>query len=178
MSNDERDYALDFLNKHFVFLQSHDGTPPTVQSIIERTKQAVMRIGVRGLIIDPYNYIDIGNDNEHQSISKMLTDVILFCQSHQLHVVFIAHPSKQAPDSGVPKGQHISGSAAWFAKCDMGVTVHRRGNNTEVHVWKARFKWVGKLGMVNLNYDIPTGRYSDIADGTDGYDWDFPLDDK
>jgi twinkle protein len=177
MSNDERDYALDFLNKHFVFLQSHDGTPPTVQSIIERTKQAVMRIGVRGLIIDPYNYIDMGGDNEHQSISKMLTDVILFCQSHQLHCVFIAHPSKQAPDSGVPKGQHISGSAAWFAKCDMGVTVHRRGNNTEVHVWKSRFKWVGKLGMVNLNYDIPTGRYSDIADGTDGYDWDFPLDD-
>ena len=177
MSNDERDYALDFLNKHFVFLQSHDGTPPTVQSIIERTKQAVMRIGVRGLVIDPYNYIDMGGDNEHQSISKMLTDIILFCKSHQLHCVFVAHPNKQAPDSGIPKGQHISGSSAWFAKCDMGVTVHRRGNSTEVHIWKARFKWVGKLGMVNLNYDIPTGKYSDIADGTDGYDWEFPLDD-
>lgn len=180
MTNDERDYALDFLNRHFVFLQSHDGTPPTVQSIIDRTKQAVMRIGVRGLIIDPYNYIDMGGDNENQAISKMLTDIILFCKSHRLHCVFIAHPNKQVPDSGVPKGQHISGSSAWFAKADMGVTVHRKGNSTEVHVWKARFKWVGKIGMVNLAYDIPTGRYSDMPDPDgedDGYDWNFPMGD-
>ena len=33
MSSDERDYALAFLNEHFVFLQSHDGAPSTVQSI-------------------------------------------------------------------------------------------------------------------------------------------------
>jgi twinkle protein len=164
MDADERDYALAFLNEHFVFLQSHDGAPSTVQSIIDRTKQAVMRMGVRGLIIDPYNYLDMsGSDSEHQAISKMLTDIVLFCKSHELHAWFVAHPAKQLPDSGPPKGQHISGSAAWFAKADMGVTVHRAGNQTEVHVWKCRFKWVGKVGMVELNYDIPTGRYSDKA---------------
>lgn len=162
MSADERDYALAFLNEHFVFLQSHDGAPSTVQSIIDRTKQAVMRMGVRGLIIDPYNYLDMtGSDSEHQAISKMLTDIVLFCKSHELHAWFVAHPAKQLPDSGPPKGQHISGSAAWFAKADMGVTVHRNGNQTEVHVWKCRFKWVGRIGMVELNYHLPTGTYSD-----------------
>ena len=161
MTSDERDYALSFLNQHFVFLQSHDGAPATVQSIIDRTKQAVMRMGVRGLIIDPYNYLDMGNDPEHQAISKMLTEIVLFCKSHEIHAWFVAHPAKQLPDSGVPKGQHISGSAAWFAKADMGVTVHRNGNETEVHVWKSRFKWVGKIGKVELNYHLPTGRYSD-----------------
>ena len=30
----------------------------TIDSVIERTKQAVMRLGVRGLVIDPYNYIE------------------------------------------------------------------------------------------------------------------------
>jgi len=164
MSADERDYALAFLNEHFVFLQSHDGAPSTVQSIIDRTKQAVMRMGVRGLIIDPYNYLDMtGGDSEHQAISKMLTDIVLFCKSHELHAWFVAHPAKQLPDSGPPKGQHISGSAAWFAKADMGVTVHRAGNQTEVHVWKSRFKWVGAVGMVELNYHLPTGTYSDKA---------------
>jgi len=162
MSEDERDYALGFLNQHFVFLQSHDGAPATVQSIIDRTKQAVMRMGVRGLIIDPYNYLDMGhNDSEHQAISKMLTDIVLFCKSHELHVWFVAHPAKQIPDSGPPKGQHISGSAAWFAKADCGITVHRVGNQTEVHIWKSRFKWVGKIGMTELKYDVPTGVYSD-----------------
>jgi twinkle protein len=93
MSEEERDYALDFLNNHFVFLQTHDGSSPTVQSIIERTKQAIMRLGVRGLIIDPYNYLDIGDsENETKSISKMLTEIVMFCQSHGVHCFFIAHP--------------------------------------------------------------------------------------
>lgn len=171
MSPEERDYALAFLNQHFVFLQSHDGAPSTVQSIIDRTKQAVMRMGVRGLVIDPYNYLDMLGDNEHQSISKMLTDIVLFCKSHDIHAWFVAHPAKQLPDSGVPKGQHISGSAAWFAKADMGVTVHRRGDQTQVHVWKSRFKWIGAVGEIELLYDLPTGRYSDKPDPSQGYDW-------
>lgn len=177
MSEDERDYALGFLNQHFVFLQSHDGAPATVQSIIDRTKQAVMRMGVRGLIIDPYNYLQMDTESEHTAISKMLTDIVLFCKSHELHAWFVAHPAKQLPDSGVPKGQHISGSAAWFAKADMGVTVHRNGNQTEVHVWKSRFKWVGKIGKIELKYDLPTGTYSDkepVIGNTD-YDWNVDL---
>lgn len=171
MTSDERDYAMAFLNQHFVFLQSHDGAPSTVQSIIDRTKQAVMRMGVRGLVIDPYNYLDMQGDSEHQAISKMLTDIVLFCKSHEIHAWFVAHPAKQLPDSGVPKGQHISGSAAWFAKADMGVTVHRNKNETQVHVWKSRFKWVGAVGDIELNYDLPTGRYSDKLDPTKLYDW-------
>ena len=168
---DERDYAVAFLNHHFVFLQSHDGAPATVQSIIDRTKQAVMRMGVRGLIIDPYNYLDMQGESEHQAISKMLTDIVLFCKSHEIHAWFVAHPAKQLPESGPPKGQHISGSAAWFAKADMGVTVHRNGNDTEVHVWKSRFKWVGQIGKVDLNYDLPTGRYSDKVVAPFDPDW-------
>lgn len=173
MSTDERDYALAFLNEHFVFLQSHDNAPSTVQSIIDRTKQAVMRMGVRGLVIDPYNYLDMGSsESEHQAISKMLTDIVLFCKSHDLHVWFVAHPAKQLPERGPPKGQHISGSAAWFAKADMGVTVHRNDGQTEVHVWKSRFKWVGKVGMVELNYDLSTGTYSDKQSSLIDDEWD------
>lgn len=164
MSIEERDSALSWLNRHFVFLQSHDGAPSTVQSIVDRTKQAIMRMGVRGLVIDPYNYLSMGGDSEHQAISRMLSDVALFCRSHSLHVWFVAHPAKISQDVRVPTGQHISGSAAWFAKADMGITVHRVKNQplTEVHVWKSRFKWVGKLGDIKLAYDVPTGVYSDL----------------
>lgn len=164
MSVEERDSALSWLNHHFVFLQSHDGAPSTVQSIIDRTKQAIMRMGIRGLVIDPYNYLSMGGDSEHQAISRMLSDIALFCRSHSLHVWFVAHPAKMAQDVRIPTGQHISGSAAWFAKADMGLTVHRVKNQpiTEVHVWKSRFKWVGKLGDIRLAYDLPTGVYSDL----------------
>jgi twinkle protein len=58
MTEEELEEAIVFINEHFVFLESKDGGMSTIDSVIERTKQAVMRLGVRGLIIDPYNYIE------------------------------------------------------------------------------------------------------------------------
>jgi hypothetical protein len=57
----------------------------------------------------------------------------------------------------------ISGSAAWFAKADLGITVHRSGDDTEIHCWKSRFKWIGQQGAVPVVYDKSTGRYSDYV---------------
>ena len=62
----------------------------------------------------------------------------------------------------MPKGMNISGSASFFAKADLGITVHRNTNmDEEVHCLTVRFKWLGQVGKTTLNYDIPTGRYSD-----------------
>lgn len=180
MSAEEKDYATSFISEHFVFLQSRDGTPSTVQSVIDRTKQAIMRLGVRGLVIDPFNYLELTGDSEHQAINKMLSDVITFAKSHEIHVWFVAHPSKQLPDAGPPVGQHISGSAAWFAKCDMGITIHRpKGSiDNELHVWKSRFKWVGQIGSTVLKYEKETGRFYDNrttghSDREDQDEWSF-----
>ena len=66
MTEDELSEAVDFINEHFVFLESKDGGLSTIDSIIDRAKQAVMRMGVRGLIIDPYNYIESGQSGGAQ----------------------------------------------------------------------------------------------------------------
>ena len=166
MSADEMQESRSWVNDHFAFLDSKDGEAATIDSIIERTKMAVMRLGCRGLVIDPYNYIaQNSGDNEHQAISEMLTRMVQFARSHDLHIWFIAHPAKmRANDQGkmpIPNGNHISGSAAWFAKADCGITVHRLGEHIEVHSWKCRFKWVGSIGSAELQYDPVTGRYKD-----------------
>jgi twinkle protein len=65
----------------------------------------------------------------------------------------------------VPGGYDISGSAAWFAKADCGVTVHREKEDphvAQIHVWKCRFSWVGKQGQANLVYDIATTKYREM----------------
>jgi len=127
-----------------------------------------MRLGVRGLVIDPYNYITPAirsTDNEHQGINLMLTRMLSFARAHDVHIFFVAHPAKMMTGSdgetAVPKGMNISGSASFFAKADMGVTVHIHQGIVQLHVWKCRFKWVGGVGMVELDYDLPTGRYSE-----------------
>jgi hypothetical protein len=65
----------------------------------------------------------------------------------------------------VPTGMHISGGPTWFAKADSGLTVHRGERGVEVHNWKARHKWIGRVGMTYLDYHVPTGRYSDYPSG-------------
>jgi len=165
MTKTELNEAVTFINNHFCFLQSKDGSLSTIDSIINRTKQAVMRMGCQGLVIDPYNYIVQDNSiSETKQISDMLTKITSFAQAYGIHVWFVAHPTKQQQREdgtyAVVKGQNISGSAAWFAKADVGFTVHRGGHGVEIHVWKVRFKWVGKQGMCLLDYDVPTGRYA------------------
>jgi len=174
MTRSEMDDARLWVNDHFAFLDSKDGEPATIDSIIERTKMAVMRLGCRGLVVDPYNYIAQSNsENEHQAISEMLTRMVQFARSHDLHIWFIAHPAKmRANDQGkmpIPNGNHISGSAAWFAKADCGLTVHRAGDHIEVHSWKCRFKWVGSIGVSELEYDPVCGRYKDREQAPDPF---------
>lgn len=165
MTEDELSEAVDFINEHFVFLESKDGGLSTIDSIIDRAKQAVMRMGVRGLIIDPYNYIESGSQEEHSNISQMLTRITSFAKAHGIHVWFVAHPQKMYPREdgtyAVPKGMNISGSAAWFAKADLGVTVHRTDDCVEIHCWKSRFKWVGSQGVAMLQYNMSNGRYEE-----------------
>ena len=118
--------------------------------------------------------------SETDSISRMLTKVSQYAKAHDVHVFFVAHPMKLYPDSKgnipVPTGYNISGSASWFSKADVGITVHREENNmVSVNCWKCRFKWIGKQGQTMLDYDIPTGVYSDMTqiNFDERYDFDF-----
>ena len=157
-----------WVGDYFTFIDQNDGEPATIESILERTKIAIMRKGIRGLVIDPYNFIQLKKETtETDAISDMLTKVRQFAKANDIHVWFVAHPAKMMREGGlfpVPKGYDISGSAAWFAKADVGLSVHRDPEKTdgtaEIHVWKCRFKWVGKMGMALLSYNKASGTYS------------------
>jgi twinkle protein len=171
MSEEELDESLAFIDEHFTFLSYKDGKLASLDDILERLKIAVMRHGIRGAVIDPYNYIARDhNMSETDWISEMLTRVCAFAQSYDVHIWFVAHPTKMQRDNGkipVPKGYDISGSAAWFAKADCGITVHRPNYETtdvEIHIWKCRFSWVGKQGECKLTYDPSTSTYRDYND--------------
>jgi len=135
----------------------------------------VMRHGIRGLVIDPYNEIEHrrpANMTETEYVSQLLGKVKRFAQQHGVHVWFVAHPSKlQRENSGsrpVPTLYDIAGSANWVNKADLGIVVHRDHDKdparTEIHIRKVRFKSVGKIGGMALRWDRATGRYAEIAD--------------
>jgi twinkle protein len=172
MKKSEVAEAVEMLNNHFVFLEQKDGRMATMQSIISRIKLSIARCGTRGAVIDPYNYIDMSEyENENKGISTILSELSAFARANGIAVFFVAHPQKLIPDSAgvlaVPRGSHISGSAAWWAKADVGFTVHRPDRDVpkaEVHCWKARYKWLGREGKATISYCPSNGVYSDLTD--------------
>jgi twinkle protein len=169
MNDEEKDRAFKWVTDHFLFMDSENVEPATIDSILDRAQAAVARLGVRGMVIDPYNYIDMKNrgDSETGAISDMLTRVQAFAKAFGVHVWFVAHPSKvQRSGSDLPRpdGMSIAGSMAWWAKADCGLTVHRAQDGVEVAVWKCRYRWVGTQGEVLLGYDKVTGTYNENVD--------------
>lgn len=165
MSQYEKALALDWVKDRFVFISESEGTPPTVDSVLERAKTAVMRYGINGLVIDPYSRLNVKGEEDTAGIGDMLTKVQAFAVAHGVHVWFVAHPKKpQFPDGYVPSGYDISGSAHWFNHTDFGVTVHRPkpdSTDVEVHVWKVRWEnLLGKKGQADIKYEPVTNHYS------------------
>lgn len=151
-----------FINQHFKFLQQDDGKKATLDSIIERIKTAVFRWGIQAAVIDPYNYIQRPKsaNNETEWIDDMLTQLRLTAQLLDIHIWFVAHPTKLPMDGEgsypPPRGYSISGSGAWYSKADFGLTVHKvpdRPSQVRIINWKTRFDWLGKEGEASILYD-------------------------
>ena len=168
MSEAERTEAFEWVENHFLFLDSESVEPATIESILERAKSAVVRMGIRGLVIDPYNYIDNKDKaSETEFISNMLTRVQAFAKAYGVHVWFVAHPAKitrSGMDLPRPDGMAISGSMAWWAKADCGITVHRLKHEVQIAVWKCRYRWIGTQGETALSYNKTTGTYFETPD--------------
>lgn len=168
MSELEKDVAFKWVKDHFLFIDTQGEEPSTLESILERARIAVKRMGVRGLVIDPYNYIDLPRETtETDAISQMLTKVQKFVKAYDLHCWFVAHPAKvqrTGMDQPRPDGMSISGSMAWWAKTDNGLTVYRKDDYVEIAAWKVRHRWVGTQGETTLLYNKGSGTYEENLD--------------
>lgn len=162
MSEQELEDGYNWVNEHFQFLTDENAI--TIDSVLERLTAAVMRRGVKAVCIDPFNYISLpGKKRDDIEISDMLSSVGLWCKSHETHCFFIAHP-KKTPFDVIPKGFDIAGAAAWWAKADFGLTIHRpdQGLFVEAHCWKVRHAHLGMCGSREIGYNSQTASYFDL----------------
>jgi len=180
MSKEERAKAGVWIKERYVFL---DESETGIKSIIERAQGAVLRYGVRILMIDPYNFITHervnDGDNGQAGIVELLTSLKRFAVTHDVAVWLVCHPTKMYRDhSGkapIPGGYDISGSAHFFNIADNGITISRdndRPNISTLTSWKARFSWLGSLGKCDLAYDPTSGNFSTLKEwGGNPEDW-------
>jgi twinkle protein len=171
VSSYELEMYKGYLSEMFFFINTQD-TDVTLEGLLKKIALLVMRKGIKGVLIDPWNYIEHkieNNETETQYISRALTIIRKAAIKLGIHIIVVAHPTKLGKTNNkydVPTLYNISGSAHFFNKTDNGFTVYRDFNTNEVtvHIQKIRFSFLGKLGAVKYNYNTFTRQYEYLED--------------
>jgi len=150
---------------------------PTLDWILDKAKDAALRYGINGLIIDPWNRIEktLGNKSETDYVAESIPKILRFAANQGIHVWLVVHPKQQQKDHKTgkipaPSLYDMAGSAHFVNMCDNGLVIHRSesiDDTTEVLVRKVRFKHVGRRGETKLKYDRRTGRYNPLDEEVD-----------
>lgn len=190
MEKDELDEALRWIEGIWQFCTPEDGSLGGILT------EAIERVSLgntwsTGVVIDPWNYVEHirGGMTEADYLSYALGVLIDFVRGRmrtgagfqhggKLHVWLVAHPKimQKAKDGSypIPRPYDIAGGAHWWNKADNCITIHRDqgegSQEVQVHVQKVRFKHIGRIGVAELNYDRPTGRYFEQIKSVPTYD--------
>ena len=148
-------------------LHVNDETELSIEGIIDLAIMAVLRDGIRLLIIDPWNEIEHkrGQDeSETEYIGRAIRLLKRFAKDYSCAVWVVAHPRKPASD-GQPRRPSLldlAGSAHFANKADYGVIFHRPDMSTdqvEAVVSKKRMGLPGRMGKVMLAWNEVTSSY-------------------
>ncbi len=182
MSPEERGAGMAWLQEHFGFIRPNGEQPASIDQILSEcyTWVQISPAAPAGVVIDPWNELEHQRPerwSETEYISDSLSRLRRFARNTKCHVWVVAHPTKLLRDKDgsrpVPTPYDVSGSAHWFNKADNCVTVWRDprddGAPVQIYVQKIRFKNIGKVGKIELNYDRVTGRYSVPRSGARDY---------
>lgn len=141
----------------------------TADNILAKARELVHRRGIRQFVIDPLNSIDHlvpRGESETQYLNRFLSKLISFARRNRCLVILVAHPRKMNREPGmsraaVPDLYDISGSAAFYNKCDYGLVVERNRELkvTRVHVEKVKFRHLGDKGTATFAYNPANGRF-------------------
>ncbi len=178
LTQDDFDAAKSYVNENFFFINPKDNF--SVDNVLSKAKYLIRRHGIKALVIDPYNRLDIncGHNKETDFVRDILRKLINFAQQNDVLIFLMAHPTKQQKNKDTqqieaPTLYDIAGSAHFYNMADYGIVVHRdRPNNrVEIKVSKVRFKHLGSVGTVYMKYNINNGRYVPAVEGQQP-DWD------
>ena len=165
--------TVTWIDKHFGWILPDYEEGFSLDTILEKAKTLVYRCGMKVLVIDPWNEVEVvkpSGMSETEYISASLTKIRVFARTNKVHVFIVAHPAKlrKDNDSGdypVPTPYDISGSAHWRNKADNCLAIQRNYHTNEsfIHIQKIRFREVGRVGTGRLIYDEAMCNYRESS---------------
>ncbi len=165
------EWAISEIDRCFFFINP-DEIDTDIDSILSVASQLVARNGIKGLYLNPWNWIEHARPaqmSETEYVSVALSKIIKWARRNLAHVLLLAHTTKIAKDKNdryvVPNLYSISGSANFFNKTHNGICVYRdyQKNITDVYVQKVKQSWLGQLGFSSYQYDTLTRQYEFLS---------------
>jgi len=178
MTEKEYTNSCDFISRHIFYVypeNEHD-----VNSINERFRHLVLKKGLDGVMIDPFNQLDHLQrpyQREDQYLSDIFKDLKRFALLNNVCYNIIAHPKNPSynQDKSLPvvDKYDIAGGAAWGNKMDNIVSYYRpnfhidkNDPNVQIYIQKLKRKRTGgKLGDFPLVLNWGKKRYADPISG-------------
>ncbi|MBD2704433.1 toprim domain-containing protein [Spirosoma sp. BT702] len=164
------DYAKKYLNAHLFFVD-HINADLTIDGLLVKCAEMVLRKGVKYISLGPYNCIEDKREQwqtEGEYVSQIYQKLTRFALKYKVHIFFVAHTTKMLKEGKkfvVPNLYNISGSANFFNKTHNGITCYRNyeENTTDIWVQKVKYFFYGKLGMQSFHFDVGVGRFTELG---------------
>jgi len=185
MSRDEYSDALKFLNDHIYFIYPSD--EHSIENIHEKFKHLILKKGLDGVMIDPFNQLDKtqkAHERDDQYMSVVFKEIKRFALLNHVCYNIVMHPKNPAPSNGnalpVVGPYDIAQGAMTANKVDQILSYYRPNFHTNpldsrVEIYSKKVKRRrngGKLGMIELNLNWSTKRFFDPVTG------EMPCDSK
>ena len=174
MNDDAVGLGEAWMRANWTYIVSEDETRlPTLDFLLERTREAWLRNRIKGAILDPYNKIRHEyQGRETDYVAAFMQRLLTFARHHDMLFILVAHPAKISRDNRgkrpVPTLHDISGSQNFYNATNIGVVVHRESQkdfDVNVHVQKVKRKDQGHKSIVKMRWNKDTGRYEGRIDG-------------
>lgn len=160
---DDIQRANDWINEYFLFISpTDDDDQKDLDWLIERAEAAVIRHGIRVLMIDPWNEIEHSvsrGESVTDYTGRALQALKKFGRTFDCFVIVVGHPTKEGASKkdDALSLYDMAGSAHFANKVDLGVVVCRVNgaeNMSKILVRKVRYQPdTGKIGEIEFAYD-------------------------
>ena len=178
MTEEEYVDAAKFIDQHIFYVYPQD--EHDIQSINEKFRYLVLKKGIDGALLDPWNQLDHIQkpyQREDQYISESLKDIKRFALLNCISYNIVAHPVKpqrESDKSFPPVDMYdVSGGSQWANKADQIISYHRPNHHTDksspevtVYIQKVKRKRTGgKPGQFDIRLLWATKRFVDVISG-------------
>jgi len=173
ISQSMADHILNWLDNNIFFITEKSGR--TIQALLRQAEQLQVRYGIKQLLLDPFNYIQLpdGAKSDTVKIGDILADIELFAHRTGIFVIVVVHPAKPQKGEEINSLYNASGSAEFRNRADYGLVLvndddhKRKSGRTDLHllkviVDKVRDDHMGHKGICHLSFDPSSYRHGTV----------------